>query len=114
MSNINLTNMTIASDGSVAIELGSSPFNEFYNHKSSEWFEVYGVEERNGLNPINGKYYCIGSGSFIIVAPDAVYNYERTCETYKLNKMPPCTCVLIRPVNQGNDSYINYIRVIKC
>jgi hypothetical protein len=114
-------------DGSIVMTLETLEPDTFYNHDGEagqEWDEVYGIVYGLDINPIPGKYYCIGSGNFIIVSNDAIYYYKNEYDEHemgykgmKLTRLEPKSCMMIQPVKQSDVSHIindvtNYIRII--
>jgi hypothetical protein len=119
------SNIDTLTDGSIVMTLEVKHVDEFYNHDGNEgpeWDEVYGIVSGNDINPIPGKYYCVGSGDFIIISNDAIYKYQNEYDQHEkcykgmqLTRLEPLSCIMIQPVKQSDlphDDIISYIRII--
>jgi hypothetical protein len=115
-----ITNTTVLNDNSCVIRLASRSNKDFFNEKLNQpvdWTEVYSITTTTDLRPIPGTYYCIGSGHFIIVNEDSIFEYQKDWETSTLQRLNPLTVLMVRRVKQSAilhiDDYITYIRLFK-
>ena len=106
-------------DGSVVLEFSEKTQDSFSNIEE-DWDEVYGITEGLDINPIVGKYYCIGSGNYIIVSKDSIYEYynvfdvsEKRWTGMTLKRCSPLTSLWITKVKQYEYEYTTYVRLYK-
>lgn len=110
---------------------GSLVFHCYKNHQFDmkedkvvkEWDMVFGVTDDLPNGPLKGKYLCIGSGSYIIITDDSVYEwyneYNRDTQQHNgfvLKRCNPLTLLLITDIKQSDDKsiddYITYAKIM--
>jgi hypothetical protein len=101
-------------DGSLIMDFAKQPINTFFSEE--EWLEVYSVNNQDGLHPIPGTYYYTGSGHFIIVNKDCIYEMFRNWGVSDIKRYHNVV-MMIRHVKQSDiahiDDYTTYIRIIE-
>tara|TARA_R110000822_G_C15110919_1_gene472935 strand:+ start:233 stop:589 length:357 start_codon:yes stop_codon:yes gene_type:complete len=107
-------------DGSLVLHYHKDSVNQDELKKEyimNKFDEVYGITEGININPIVGTYFCIGSGNYIIVSNDAIYEYYNNYDTYKkcytgmvLKRCDPLTLLNIIDVEQSEGIYISYLK----
>ena len=121
MSDLNKT----CSDGSIV-------FHYFKDHQidvnedkiAKGWSTVFGITDDLPNAPLKGKYLCIGSGSYIIITDDSIYEwyneYDRDAQQYKgfvLKRCNPLTFLWVVDIKQSDnknidDDYITYAKIM--
>ena len=121
MSDLNKT----CSDGSVVLHYFKTDPNTLEKDKiASEWDMVFGVTDDLPNGPLKGKYLCIGSGSYIIITDDSVYEwyneYNRDTQQHNgfvLKRCNPLTLLWVIDIKQSDDKtidddYITYAKIM--
>jgi len=103
-------------DGSTVIEFSKTNCNNNIND-SDKWIEVYNIINVTNDKDINGIYYLIGSGEYIIINDNGIYKYSFNWSKKEIIKTKDCSVLLIIPLKQSNniyiDDYTTFIRLIE-
>jgi hypothetical protein len=120
MSDLNKT----CSDGSIVLHYFKIDPNTLEKEKiASKWDMVFGVTDDLPNAPLKGKYLCIGSGSYIIITDDSIYEwyseFDRDAQQYKgfvLKRCNPLTLLWVIDIKQSDDKniddYISYAKIM--
>lgn len=110
------------SDGSIVIHHHKSRIDQtkLKAERIMDTFaEVYGIESGKDVNPIVGTYFCIGSGNYIIVSNDTIYEYYKEYDQHlkcytemKLKRCGSNTVLQLIDVQQTGDDYTTYAKII--
>jgi len=90
---------------------------------AKDWDMVFSTIDDYPNGPLKGKYLCIGSGSYIIITDDSIYEwyneYNKDTQTHNgfvLKKCSPLTLLWVVDIKQSDNTnvedYITYAKIM--